>query len=160
MGASRQSMIDIRLRLSLLSTTLRDEIGILRSNELSLAQSIKALTDQIAANAALQIENDISELPTNQQIAFEVSRVIRELLLNIAKYSGANNVQLSAAVSTDLIEISILDDGLEFDPGLERSGHSDRFGVTGLQERLAEIGGSLSYVRADLKNTITLLIPR
>ena len=154
-------MVDIRSRLSLLSTTLRDEIGILRNGELSLPTALNNLIAEINGTFAIKIhiESAFPDLPTDPLVAVELFRIIRELLLNTAKYSQANDLLINSEYDQERIHISLSDDGVEFTHSPDDEETFNRFGLLGIGERIASLGGTYEYKRIHLKNHYAISIP-
>jgi two-component system, NarL family, sensor histidine kinase UhpB len=74
-----------------------------------------------------------------------VYRIAQEALTNIAKHAeGATAVSLIVTCSTDLVQMTIEDNGCGFDPTerLNRNGYPG-LGLAGMRERVALVGGSL-----------------
>lgn len=75
-------------------------------------------------------------------------RVAQEAINNIAKHSGARNVQMSLDCSNGVVAIDIADDGIGFDLN-EVARSTDRrrgLGLVGMQERVGLLGGKISFV--------------
>jgi signal transduction histidine kinase/HAMP domain-containing protein len=75
-------------------------------------------------------------------------RVVQEAINNIAKHSGARNVQLTFDCSNGVVAIDIADDGIGFDLN-EVARSTDRrrgLGLVGMQERVGLLGGKISFV--------------
>jgi signal transduction histidine kinase len=68
-----------------------------------------------------------------------VYRLVQEGLSNIAKHSRAEHVRLRVVERNGAIEVTIEDDGVGFEPGAQHGG----FGLAGMRERVAMVGGSL-----------------
>ncbi len=85
------------------------------------------------------VENTL--LPAPVQIAFY--RVCQEALFNVAKHSKAKNVEIILKQEGDTINLSIVDDGLGFDPDQSIPGH---FGVNMMRERAEAVGAKLSII--------------
>lgn len=77
-------------------------------------------------------------------------RVIQEGLSNIARHAGARQVRLqldrarSGSNGTDLIRITVADDGAGADP----DAHTFGLGLIGMRERVAALGGRLQIISA------------
>jgi signal transduction histidine kinase len=69
-----------------------------------------------------------------------VYRLVQEALNNVSKHSRAGRAGLRVHESDSHIEIEVSDDGIGFDPNLVREG----FGLVGMRERAALLGGKLS----------------
>ena len=68
-----------------------------------------------------------------------VYRLVQEALNNVSKHSNARRAELIVRESGSHIEIEISDDGVGFEPNLVREG----FGLVGMRERAALLGGTL-----------------
>lgn len=71
-----------------------------------------------------------------------IYRITQEALENIVRHSEATSARITLDVSNEKLELAIRDDGRGFDPKLVAS--EERFGLRGLQERAASIGGKLT----------------
>jgi signal transduction histidine kinase len=69
-------------------------------------------------------------------------RIIQEAFTNIGKHACARHARVTLATTAAGFEVVIADDGQGFDPQ-ERSESGKTFGLRIMQERAAEIGGSL-----------------
>ena len=74
------------------------------------------------------------------RISTAVYRIVQEALTNVARHSGAPRVDVTLAVSDEGLEVSIADKGRGFDPAKTPEG---RFGLVGMRERVALVGGVL-----------------
>ena len=86
-------------------------------------------------------------------------RMAEEVLRNIERHAGAREVEvrLRAAQGDGSVVLTISDDGIGFDPDLERPGH---FGLTGLREQAALIGAQLEITSAPGAGTrVTVTLP-
>jgi len=73
--------------------------------------------------------------------AAEVGSVLVEAVRNAARHAGARQIRIEGEVDGDRGRLMVSDDGLGFDPHLAYAGH---FGLIGMQERAAAIGGDLT----------------
>ena len=159
MGQSRDSIVDIRQRLSIVSATLRDEIGLLREHQLVVGQALALFLNQLQSQSAITVNNQI---PTNfdlpQQRQLDLYRALREIVTNIFAHSAATILSLRSITGSESIEIEITDDGVEY---LESGATTNyRFGSAGLRERIEAIGGQLSYLRNKSINCYRISIPQ
>lgn len=73
-----------------------------------------------------------------------VYRIVEEALRNVENHSQAQEVSIRARVSHAdegaLLEVAVIDDGVGFDPGIDREG---RFGLVGVREQAEMIGARL-----------------
>ena len=68
-----------------------------------------------------------------------VYRVAQEGLTNIAKHARAEHVDITLRREGDRLRLAIADDGVGFDPSEPSAG----FGLVGMAERVALVGGTL-----------------
>ena len=113
--------------------------------DLGLALALRNLVQALADREGLESETEISEslpaLPPDVEQSFY--RIAQEALENIRKHAQASHISLSLRAIKDRIELSICDDGSGFEARTIQA-HPGRFGITGMQERAAMAGGSLS----------------
>ena len=75
-------------------------------------------------------------------------RNIRELLTNVIKHAHANQVRVSMAHADAFLKIVVQDDGIGFGYSSEfqRVKSEGGFGLFSIQERMADVGGTLEIV--------------
>lgn len=113
--------------------------------DLGLAIAVRNLARSFADREGVKMEIEIKEGPFTLPPDVEQSfyRVAQEALENIAKHTQAKHGFLNLTSTGNRIELLIRDDGQGFD--LKKlSTDRDRFGIKGMQERAAVIGGTLS----------------
>ena len=147
-GSARDSLVEIRTRLSLLGTNLRDEIALLREYDSPLGGMITRFLSELKAQSPIRIVSDISpSLTTTPELDLELYRTVRELITNIVQHSQGTQLKLEARLDGTQIEITIFDDGIENDSFYRQQIPALHFGQLGAIERMSAAGGSLSYVR-------------
>ena len=164
-----QSLLCIRLQMELLEGAIPSEhaewIGKLREARdltertiLEMRRLIAALSpavlEQLGLGAALrQLVNRfrrlhpirvklllvrMGRLPQHTEII--VYRLVQECCNNIAKHSGASNVNICVSSADGWVKLAVEDNGVGFkvDEALARK---DSFGLSGMRERVALLGG-------------------
>ncbi|CAJ0716893.1 MULTISPECIES: sensor histidine kinase [Ralstonia] len=97
------------------------------------------------------------ELP--EPFASTVYRVLQECLANVARHAGASAVHVRLLYEASIVQLSVQDDGIGFDPAHPRKDLS--FGLVGLRERAYLVRGSLSIESSPESGTlIELTIPQ
>ncbi len=102
-----------------------------------LTQLADAFIGRVRVPVSLVIEGDC-ELTHEVKVVFY--RVAQEALNNIAKHSGARQVELHLECQPGQLYLRIKDDGLGFDPNSITPGH---LGIAIMRERASSIGASL-----------------
>jgi signal transduction histidine kinase len=83
-----------------------------------------------------------NDLP--QEMALCLFRVLQEALQNAVKHSGSRQFQVSLNGQADVIQLTVHDDGIGFDP--EQTAKGEGLGLTSMRERLKLVNGQLSIV--------------
>ncbi|MCI0444428.1 ATP-binding protein, partial [bacterium] len=90
-------------------------------------------------------------------------RIAQEALTNIAKHSGAKNVQFFLEQNETEIDLSIQDDGRGFDveKALQAETATHHLGIHGMRERASLLGGTLFFESKPNEGTRVLVkIPK
>jgi signal transduction histidine kinase len=125
---------------------VRQSVATLRSNPLlgqNLSEAIATLVRDFQATTAIAPECNIY-LPRSlpPEISNAIYRIFQEALTNIAKHANATQVTLSLQESDTVIHFLVNDNGRGFNPDQNTTG----FGLQGIQERIAALGGELNLV--------------
>ena len=111
---------------------------------IGLEAALYALAQQHQRAGSIRIDcnfdltREASERPA-AVLETAVYRLVQEALNNVSKHSMAQQAVLTIHESDSHIEIEISDDGVGFEPNLVREG----FGLVGMRERAALLGGAL-----------------
>jgi signal transduction histidine kinase len=91
-------------------------------------------------DAALSV---VEAVDTDPEVTVQLAAALKEMLHNIEKHAGATRVEVELTESDGRLELVVRDDGVGFDVAptrrREAAGH---FGLRGLQERAAQVGGA------------------
>ena len=126
-------------------------------DDIGLAPALERLVLDFARTheigASLDLDGlDRERLPEHLEVA--VYRIVQEALTNIAKHAQAKNVRVSLLKHGDQLRVAVQDDGCGFAAAsakdLIAGGH---WGLTGMQERAAMLGGHLSVESAPGQGT-------
>jgi len=128
-----------------LSETLRDEVGAWQARQPDTAYTLK-------------ISGDLE--PLGESINICIYRVIQECLTNIAKHAMATAVTISIGILEDgavrRLRLEVKDNGVGIDPQAPHTG----FGLVGMRERMAALGGELKISATPGSGTrISVLLP-
>jgi signal transduction histidine kinase len=87
-------------------------------------------------------------------------RVTQEALNNVAKHAAARNVRVGLEHGPDATVLTVTDDGTGFDLKRQRRDGTTHFGLDGMTERAALVGGTLSVEgRPGHGTTVSVRIP-
>ena len=73
-------------------------------------------------------------------------RMVQECFTNVARHAQASKVEVSLSASGQQIELVVTDDGRGFPPAARTK--RDSFGLFGLSERAAQLGGTVAVTSA------------
>ncbi len=90
---------------------------------------------------ALELEGDLGDL--GEALTLAVFRSVQEALTNVLKHSGARNVKLTVTRADGRLVASVDDDG----QGISCSATSAGYGLIGMRERVAALGGSIDTAK-------------
>lgn len=77
-------------------------------------------------------------------VTVQLAAALREMLHNIAKHAEASTVEVELTADDGQLVLTVRDDGIGFDTSRARRGEaSGHFGLRGLQERAAQVGGAV-----------------
>jgi signal transduction histidine kinase len=100
--------------------------------------------------------------PLSPGVESALLRVGQEALVNVAKHAEATQVRMTLEYTPDAVRLSISDDGVGFDelpPGLDAPGPWGGFGLLGMRERLAALGGTLKLT-SDHGAQVVAVVPK
>jgi signal transduction histidine kinase len=117
-------------------------------NELGLAAAISEwLEEYMGRRYGLETEftDESSDIPLGDDLRAVLFRSVRELLTNVIKHARANKVSVLLGDSNGSFKITIMDDGVGFDPQKtsRRVQQEGGFGLFSIEERMADLGGTL-----------------
>jgi signal transduction histidine kinase len=143
------------------SSGLRGAIYDLRhEGESSFVESVESLVE---VNRRLTPERQIAltigeglrgALP--RKIGVELLRVLREILTNARRHSGARKIEVRLWTEGDTLVVEVADDGRGFDPAVAQGG----VGLVGMRERVEALGGEVEVSSRPGNGTeVTVRVP-
>ncbi|USG66285.1 sensor histidine kinase [Brevibacillus ruminantium] len=120
-------------------THLRDA----RPNQ-GIEEAVQQLLTRITVGTDLQVEfvkrGRLGEEPL--PVLDAIYRLVEEASANVVKHAAATMLEVSVESSALQITIRIKDNGIGFVPE-EKAGLADSYGLLGMRERIADVGGTL-----------------
>jgi signal transduction histidine kinase len=141
---------DIHRAAADLRPTALDDLGLVRALD-ALASD---WTDRFGVAVDVHVVGGSERL--GDEVETVIYRIVQEALTNVAKHSSARNVSILVERQREMLRLVIEDDGVGFDPDAAEGTDADqgirqvrpRLGLSGIQERLALINGSMSIESA------------
>jgi len=147
-GTVREQVREALAELRRTVATLRQPLA----SELPLPQALTRLTSAFAEGTGLDVRLSLPEswspLPSAQRLA--CYRAAQEALTNVQRHARAQTVWLQLERANGYISLQVVDDGIGIRP--EPTGNG--FGLAGLRERAAQLGGSLHVARREQGGTV------
>ncbi|MEY9927916.1 signal transduction histidine kinase [Catenulispora sp. GP43] len=137
-AAGRDAMAQLR---GLLGTLSQDAAG--RRDPLPTLADLDDLVHQVRrAGLQVRLEQTGSAAPLSPGAETAAYRVVQEALTNTLKHARASRAEVRLSWAPSALEITVSDDGRGLPEGASDGGGH---GLVGLRERLAPVGGALSW---------------
>jgi signal transduction histidine kinase len=155
-GAVEQLDVEIRELRTLIS-----ELRPAALDDFGLEAALTSLVERSSTNGSPAVEAKIALAGEDSarryapEVETAVYRLVQEALTNVAKHAGASVVRLEVVDREGTIRVAVADDGGGFDPEAAFEG----FGLAGMRERVALLGGDLGITSSAQGTTIAAHIP-
>jgi signal transduction histidine kinase len=142
----------IRRIIGKLSPLVLQELGLVAA----IRKEAKDLAKTTGVKTRVMIAEDVGRLTPGTEQA--IYRVVQEALHNVGKHAHARNVAVQVSREAQTVHVSVEDDGIGIQPKSNSRGHS--FGLAGIKERIAAMGGATRVISAKGKGTrIEIIVP-
>lgn len=131
---TERTILEMRRLIAALSPAVLEQLG--------LGAALRQLVNRFARLHPCRVRLHlarIANLPPNTEII--VYRLVQECCNNIAKHSRATHVNISVSSSDGCVKLRVDDNGVGFHVE-EALARRDSFGLSGMRERVALLGGS------------------
>jgi signal transduction histidine kinase len=119
----------------------------LRTNTLGdcdMDESIRRTLVPFISDTELSIRFNVPRNLISDNIAHNVLRIIRELVVNAVRHGQASSVKIAGSIAGQTLCFSVQDNGCGFDPTTCPGPDQGHFGLQGIRERLKRLNGSLT----------------
>ncbi|TFZ01490.1 CHASE3 domain-containing protein [Ramlibacter rhizophilus] len=156
---------EVSQRLQHLTDTLNSGIALKRRiiedlrpsslTNLGLSSSLEILAREFSEQAGVEVATSLEPVELDEARQLTAYRLVQESLTNVAKYAQARHVEVSVHAYTNVVEVSVRDDGQGFDVGgIRPSTH----GLAGMRHRVEAAGGRLTVTSERGKGTRVLAV--
>ena len=147
---TERTVAELRRTIAALSPAVVERLGL----EAALRQLTSRVRQQHPAEFAVRVSLGVGGIPLETQEV--IYRVAKEALQNVLKHSQATAIKVLLGSADKKIRLSIQDNGVGFRP--ETAGRKPlSFGLAGMQERAALLGGTLVLRSTPGKGTTVIL---
>ena len=91
---------------------------------------------------SFHLDGDACPLPIEAEVA--LLRLTQEALANVQRHAAADRAAVTLSYLDDQVTLDVYDNGRGFDPDAPPTRGGTRFGLHGMRERIAELGGELA----------------
>jgi signal transduction histidine kinase len=120
----------------------------------AIRRQLERFAEETSVAVTYHVSGDSVELPTVLEVV--LLRMVQESLTNVRRHAKATVVTVSLQVKENHATLRVSDDGAGFDPAVP----ADGFGLRGMRNRAAQVGGTLSVHSGESGTTVELEVPR
>jgi signal transduction histidine kinase len=107
-----------------------------------LCEELEAIEPSVKGRLKLAVSGDVERLKPN--VARELYQVLKEAITNAARHSSATEITATVQASEQAVEGSVIDNGIGIPPEIAVAGRAGHWGIVGMRERIAKLGGTLT----------------
>ncbi|MEV6108661.1 sensor histidine kinase [Streptomyces sp. NPDC051940] len=113
-----------------------------------LPEALRRVAAAAPLDVAFRVEGEPAPLPVGAEVA--LLRLTQEALTNVSRHSGADRATVTLSFLAGQVALDVYDEGCGFDPATAGAG---RFGLHGMRQRIAALGGTLTVESAPGEGT-------
>jgi two-component system sensor histidine kinase DegS len=129
---------------------------------LGLAPALRRYAERFQQYTGIVCSVEVSGEPVRllPKVEIGIYRLLQEALQNVSVHAQAGRVEVIAAFATDLLTLTIIDDGQGFDLAAVQQHNQGHFGLLSMHERAESLGGSLQIQTGLQQGTqVELVVP-
>lgn len=136
---TEHTILEIRRLIAALSPAVLEQLG--------LGAALRQLVNRFRQVSPARVKVILTDLETlSKKTEMIVYRLVQECFNNIAKHSEATAVNLSVSAADGYLKLIVDDNGIGFDVE-EALARRDSYGISGMRERVALLGGTFQIER-------------
>ena len=141
---------------------LRNCLWDLRNNAIDCDSMDEAIRQTLAPHVediTLNVRFNVPRKNLSDNTAYAILRIVRELVMNAIRHGGASTVRIAGSLEPERLLFSVRDDGCGFDPENRPGIGEGHFGLQGVCERVASLGGTVkieSEIGTGTKATVVI----
>ena len=121
-----------------------------------LGDALERLGERFSRETSVKVTVDAAASPSlDRDSEVVLLRIAQEGLANVRKHSGARSATIRVESGVDDVSLVVTDDGSGFDVAAASTG----FGLAGMRERLALVGGTLDVSSSPAGTRLTARLP-
>jgi signal transduction histidine kinase len=125
----------------------------------NLAEAFKRATEESRMQSRMEVSFSVTghSKEMHPVVRDEIYRMGYEAIRNAYKHSNGSRLEVSLRYGKDLA-VCVKDNGVGIDPTVADQGKSGHFGLQGMRERVARIGGKLLIVSSPNSGTEVMVV--
>lgn len=126
-----------------------------------LAEAFRRATEECVTHTPIEVSFSVvgATKEMHPVVRNEIYRIGYEAIRNACKHSRGSQLEVELKYGNDLA-IRVRDNGMGIDQDVTERGKNEHFGLQGMRERVARIGGELTLVSSANSGTaITVVVP-
>ena len=159
-ATSQKHLETVATMLNSSRTELRRCLWDLKSEALeepTFEQAIRRTLQQILDGTPLSISFGISRRSVNDSTAHAILSVIRELVANAIRHGHAKSIAIKGEHNDGMLKVSVVDDGIGFDPSSCLRSDGGHFGLDGIRSRIGRLGGEFTITSSPGHGTTAVI---
>jgi signal transduction histidine kinase len=115
-----------------------------------LVRTISQLAQRVGLETGIpvQFENSGAPLALGAEGERGLMMLVREALQNAVRHAAPKHLAVMLRFEREMVHVEIADDGCGFDPAAAQSSDGHHYGLIGMRERVAKLGGELRITSA------------
>lgn len=144
---TERTILEIRRLIAALSPAVLEQLG--------LGAALRQLVNRFRRLHPCRVKLHLGRMGTvPHKTEIIIYRLVQECCNNIGKHSSAANVNISVSSADGMIRLNVEDDGVGFNVD-EALARRDSFGLSGMRERVALLGGRFEVRSHPLDQPVT-----
>jgi len=132
---------------------------------LGLVAALEILAREFSEQSGVQVHSSLEPVKLSPDAELTAYRLVQEAITNITKYAQARQVWIRLSAHEGMVEVSVRDDGVGFDPADKRA---SAYGLVGMWYRVEALGGTLALlsrpgdgalIRARIPESVAAVVP-
>jgi two-component system NarL family sensor kinase len=133
-----EAITDLKQLSRSLTSSLIEDNGLL----FALEQETERISRLVNWKLTLSVNGDSKFISTDSELI--IFRIVQEALQNIIKYAKPENVNIDFVFTQTEVALTIVDDGIGFDPSLLNQNTSGKSGLVNMKKRSLLLNGTMN----------------
>lgn len=153
----KEALVDIQKEIRALSYLLHPPL----LEDVGLEAALRSLVGGYSKRIGLEVEIETAGVgASSETVEAAIYRVVQEAIANVHRHAGATRAKVSLMGRKKHLHLSVEDNGLGFQTIPTGQNIALGVGISGMIERVRELGGRFSIERASIGSKLNIVLPR